>query len=394
MRIIALLFTISGSLLFGQFSYAQNQDKPCPVDDCSCILQKADQAAINPKEFKRALDLYFAVTACDGNLRQQAQQGIEALFQHIEQLRVDGETAKQNAQRAQQTANANARAAIKARQNAERQAIISDSLYRVAEVERKKAQEVLNKIYFYQGRIGLAYELGKYGFIDKDLNTKIGFKYDEALPFDYTGFARVKRDNKNFLIDTTGREYLVAIDMEQLTSEMVALDLRNRNLERLPSSIFNHPHLEILLVGGNRLNELPDEIEELQILMSLDISNNQLSRLPPQIGHIQNLSSLYLFSNQLTQIPSEIGQLQNLNKLSLYNNQLDELLSEIGRLQNLSQLDLSQNQLTDLPPEFGELQNLTELSLEGNQLSKLPAEIGHLKKLTSLYLGIFLDGNQ
>ena len=48
-----------------------------------------------------------------------------------------------------------------------------------AQAAEKKATAVLDKIYFYEDRFGLAYDKSEmlHGFIDKDLNTKIGFQY-------------------------------------------------------------------------------------------------------------------------------------------------------------------------------------------------------------------------
>src|SRR5690606_12848305 len=128
---------------------------PCPAGDCPCLLQKADAYAQNPATFSKALNYYFAVTACDENLRDEVEIQIEALFVRIEQLRKNEEKANRTARMALQDANA-------AR-------VTSDSLYRVAEVQRKKAEDVLNRIYFYKDRFGLAYKKGKYGFIDADL---------------------------------------------------------------------------------------------------------------------------------------------------------------------------------------------------------------------------------
>ncbi|NJN33360.1 MAG: WG repeat-containing protein [Saprospiraceae bacterium] len=118
------------------------------------------------------------------------------------------------------------------------------------ESAKQKAQAVLDKIYFYKDRFGLAFDKNNYSyrFIDKDLNTKIAFKYDEALPFDLTGFARVKMENTYFLIDTLGNKYPLATDINQLDISITALDLRNKNLSEIPPSVFKQTQLKVLIL--------------------------------------------------------------------------------------------------------------------------------------------------
>ena len=99
----------------------------------------------------------------------------------------------------------------------------------------------LKKIDFAGGNYGLFYDKNKnkYGFIDKELNTKIEFKYDEAKGFDgNTGFAKVKKENIPYLIDIFGIEYKLATDITQLDSSILALDLSKQNLEIIPPSVF------------------------------------------------------------------------------------------------------------------------------------------------------------
>ena len=267
-----------------------------------------------------------------------------------------------------------------------------------AEAQREKAQNVLDKIYFYEGSFGLAYDEKekKYGFIDKELNTKIEFKYDEALPFDYTGFARVKKYdflsgiNKNYLIDTTGREYPVAYDVNQINKQTVAVDLRNRQLDSLPEAIYEHRPLQILLASGNDLQHLSEEIGQLSNLIILNLRKNNFSELPTQIAQLRNLNEFYLGGNKLSKLPNQIAQLQNLTMLDLGGNQLRKLPTQIAQLHSLASLDLSYNQFSELPTQIAQLHSLTSLDLGGNGLSKLPTQIAQLHKLTSLDLG----GNQ
>ena len=121
----------------------------------------------------------------------------------------------------------------------------------------KKAKAVLDKIYFYDDKFGLAYQNDHYGFIDKDLNMKIEFKYETALPFDYHGFAKVGRTRYftdesptrhkfiDYLIDTLGVEYKLGTDILKLDSSITALDLMDKELKGIPSLVFKYNKLNI-----------------------------------------------------------------------------------------------------------------------------------------------------
>ena len=157
----------------------------------------------------------------------------------------------------------------------------SDSLYQLAQAEQSKNQRIIDQFYFYAGRFALAVKKrgGKdiYGFIDKEGKEVIPFEYEAALPFDDSGFAKVKREEVNYLIDTLGREYQVAYDVDKLSEGVVALDLRGRGLERIPDGVFAFPQLEVVLLGGNRIGELPEEeMAALTQLKRLDLRNNPM----------------------------------------------------------------------------------------------------------------------
>ena len=61
-------------------------------------------------------------------------------------------------------------------------------------------------------------------------------------------------------------------------------------------------------------------VKELYESKILNLKNKQITKLPYQIGQLQNLQSLYLYNNQLTTIPDQLGKLQNLQTLSLSSN--------------------------------------------------------------------------
>lgn len=103
----------------------------------------------------------------------------------------------------------------------------------------------------------------------------------------------------------------------------------------------------------------------------LDLSNKGLTSVPSTVFNQTNLEELNLSNNLLTgAIPSQIGNLKNLKILNLSNNKMTGLPAEIGQLTNLQVLDVSNNQLTGLPNELANLKNLKTFNLSGNQYSQ------------------------
>ncbi|MCB9291554.1 MAG: leucine-rich repeat domain-containing protein [Lewinellaceae bacterium] len=330
--------------------------------DCYQQLIEQGNRYQNRKAYEDAIRFYLAALSCpdrppeEDKLPALIEKALQARVEQVEEARRQVEAEKLNTQ-----------------------------------VALDKANKLIDAFYFYDGRFALA--LGgknsdpKFYFIDKngDKVKKLG-EWDSAEQFEYTGFARVKKKDQLYLIDTAGLEYPLATEVEQLAEGITALDLRNRKLDSIPPAIFKHQSLKVLLLSENQISELPAQIGQLANLTSLNLYYNQLSELPAQIGQLDNLTSLDLSFNQLSDLPPQIGQLANLTELSLYNNQLSELPAQIGQLTNLTELSLSLNQLSELPPQIGQLDNLTSLDLFDNQLSKLPAQIGQLTNLTKLSL--------
>ena len=403
-----LRYTLLPIILFTLFTVKVSGQTTKPCYDFDCAYKKAE-SLLNASKYQSALD---NLDSAEGYLtdkntkeKEQIKQLRRRLFNKVEEEKEKAKKQTDIAKKALAQVEIEKQAAIAEKIKAEvaeantKVALLkSDSLFNVAEVQRKKANAVLDKIYFYDDKFGLAYDKSAhdYGFIDKDLKTKIDFKYDEALPFDGDGFAKVKRNgdfnlfNYNevyHLIDTAGREYKLSTNLEQLDSSTTALDLQNTSLKEIPRSVFKHKQLKILLLNFNRLNSLSPEIGKLTNLMNLSLRYNELTNLPPEIGKLAQLTSLDLGYNQLTNLSPEIGKLTNLTALYLYLNQLTNLPPEIGKLTNLTKLNLYSNNLTTLPPEIGKLTNLTFLVLHGNQLTTLPPEIENLTNLTYMQLG-------
>ncbi len=174
--------------------------------------------------------------------------------------------------------------------------------------EKSRAEAVRDKIYFYRDRFGLAYDKAKqkYGFIDKNLHTKIPFKYNEAYRFEDLGYAQVSIHDQNaeeeltyYLIDTFGHEYKLATELVQLDSTITALDLSSKKLNELPAEVFKFPQLKILFLTKNRLTKLPAEIGKLAQLIYLDLGENPMKHFQPEIGNLKQLQILDLRDNSI-----------------------------------------------------------------------------------------------
>ena len=120
---------------------------------------------------------------------------------------------------------------------------------------------------FLFAQFQLSEKNGKYGYTDKQGNIKIAYKYDEAGSFNRTLFVIVKRNNKYYLIDTIGTEYLLARKIKDLTPKTQAFDLRYKSLKTIPKEVFDYKELEILLLSNNSLADVPDEIENFTNLI-------------------------------------------------------------------------------------------------------------------------------
>lgn len=330
---------------------AQTAQAQCDTKEYTRIFNEAS-ALQEREEFIDAKNRYEAakIYACNQKQKDEAEAKIDALFEQIDRLRETALAARYTADSALQ-----------------------------------RAAAVLDKINFYQNKFGLSYDsqTKKYGFIDKNLHTHIEFKYDAALPFDYTGYAWVKfgasrrmKSMENgfyYLIDTLGKEYLletnVSTDIFRLDDSRVrALDLRHKQLEQL-RFVGTLPKLEILLLGDNQLQSIPTEVFQLDQLKTLDLSVNDLHNLPSEIWGLYHLESLFLHFNNLRTISEAVARLENLKTLDLSDNQIETLPTSLFSLQRLQSLDLSSNQLLQLPAEIYQMKGLKRLDLSNNPIS-------------------------
>ena len=91
---------------------------------------------------------------------------------------------------------------------------------KAAKAERNKNKNIIDAFYFYDEKFALSYKeksgRGVYGFINKEGETVIDFKYQEAESFSKKGYAKVKKEDIEYWIDTVGNEYKLWIYREDL----------------------------------------------------------------------------------------------------------------------------------------------------------------------------------
>lgn len=249
------------------------------------------------------------------------------------------------------------------------------------------ANKIIGAFYFYDNRFALAFKNNKYGFIDTEGNVLIKYNYEDARQFDNTGLSRARRNNQNYFIDTTGREYLLANRIDQVNPNVLALDLSNSRFQSVPPEVFQFTNLSILMLNRNSIRFLPGEISGLQNLTKLFLSNNSIEKLPPQIGDLSRLGLLDISQNQLIELPSGIGDMSQLLEFSLFNNNIEKLPHEFSNLTSLRILDLGNNLLKKLPPDFNRLNQLEVLVLEDNLFNHVPDDVYQLNNLKKLDLG-------
>lgn len=263
----------------------------------------------------------------------------------------------------------------------------------------KKDSKFIEAFDFYEGRFTWVFKSGKFGLINREGELVTHYEYANVEQFDYTGFAKVKKidaDGKliDYLIDTSGNQFKVAYNVDDLQYDIVALDLRNIKLDSLPNKIFSQTQLRILLAAGNdtlskKILPFPKNLFYLKNLQTLALISFGITSLPTEIEKLTNLSSLILINNKnLSNLPPEIGSLTKLETLDLtYNDSLSTLPNEIGNLIGLRNLYLSNNtNLSSLPSEIWNLSNLQNLVISGTKLTNLNSGIEKLSKLKILYL--------
>jgi Leucine-rich repeat (LRR) protein len=141
------------------------------------------------------------------------------------------------------------------------------------------------------------------------------------------------------------------IDCDELFSSfkfLRMLDLSNRNLDSVPSSIRELKHLRYLDLSNNqKMKKLPDSINRLHNLQTLILfSCYSLEELPRDIKKLVNLRHLEINDcHALMYMPHGLGQLNNLQTLTTFVVHLCSHSRHCGDLQELNGLHKSRGWL-------------------------------------------------
>jgi hypothetical protein len=261
--------------------------------DYACVITKVEKLMKqSQKDYKVILDNLDSAEGYPNSKSEQIRGLRRKVFVLIENEKNEAKIARDEAKRQTEIAQN-----VLDQMGIEKfRAIVEKRKVQLAEAQ---AKAVIDKIYFYNDEFGLAYDRNNelYGFIDRNFNTKIAFEFEEALPFDNTGYAKVKKNNTYYLIDTLGNRYNLATDINQLDTTILALDLRDKILKDIPPTTFKFKQLKILLLSSNQLTILPDEIGALNQLVFLDLSDNKIKTLPVEIKKLNQLKYLSLEIN-------------------------------------------------------------------------------------------------
>ncbi|KAI4487352.1 hypothetical protein M0804_005501 [Polistes exclamans] len=135
-------------------------------------------------------------------------------------------------------------------------------------------------------------------------------------------------------------------------NNLKVLNLSNNQIKSLPKDLGSMPHLQELILSGNRFgidaNTKWDWLDQDNIrknLCLLDLTSNSLIEIPDKIGKLHGLVNLKLGINLLTVLPQSMRKLTSLRYLDLSNNSLQYLPEGIRKLQ-LSEINIAGNQFT------------------------------------------------
>ena len=163
------------------------------------------------------------------------------------------------------------------------------------------------------------------------------------------------------------------------------LDLRFKDISKLPEEIGCLENLTELNLSNNKLKQLPKALKQLQNLHSLNLGYNNFTEIPDSICHLTQLEVLNMQANMIKSIPTAIENLSNLSTLNLFANQISVLPIEFCSLHKLSRLNMALNKLSKLPDKFENLVNIVELELWLNKFELIPDVVSKLPQLKDLY---------
>jgi hypothetical protein len=404
---------------------AQNCKMPCPYYNDFIRIAQADTV----KNTQTKLNYYRAAIVAAGDcdcpkLEEIAYKQIDTLFILIEADK--------------------RRAEAQSKVILEQQDEIEIALIE-AEAANKKNMKIINAMDFYDGKFALAFNGEKYGFIDKDGNSKYGFEYDKGAPFDSeTGLAEMEITHKRsgrgveYLVDTLGDKYLsfnIGEESIMLLKENVTKSKKQKKIasesedtkytmesinEVVPYNIFAYSRhrlamnfqgvkqvdlldvlkplttythvserIEILILESDDLSTFPNLLMEFHNLKFLDLYWTNIQKIPATIIFLRKLKTLRL-PVSVKEVSWSIYNLENLEILDLSTTAVDTLPETIENLKKLKELKLPSS-LVSLPKSIGNLVNLKKLDIANRQNFKEIPDLSKLKKLEHFYLALYKD---
>ena len=147
------------------------------------------------------------------------------------------------------------------------------------------------------------------------------------------------------------------------------------------TGVFRHPEAPILLY-----KRLLHNVHKLPELRALGLKNCYLQKIPSQVYDIPHLQELYLTGNAITILDSDLNKLQELRKLCLYNNKLNSIPKSVYGLPHLEYLHIGNNHITTLPQDVAYMKKLRILAMHENQLQINPHVLEELPALEELWI--------
>ena len=339
----ALLFLFSCLL-------ALNLTGQCPFFQKYMDKGDAEMKKDSEDKFKKAIDNYSIAMVHCSEKADEAQKRIVKVFEEINKLKKEAEAGKI---RVDSTLNeleaknvkltAEEEKAKKLFKAAEDARILADSalsaklkvldtlriqqdsikklLYKTQvlkdsiSISLKKAKDLINAYYFYDDKFALAFNNGKYYYIDKTGKAieNLG-RWDRAEQFSaQTGYAKVGafifNEMKYYLLDTLGKYYPTINNNPILPFSnnpyFKALDLSEKR--GFPFNPFGVKiigkleDIEVLIVNTKIFTGLNKLLKKFINLEKLDLSDNDLKTLPNSIYDLKYLKYLDLRNNPLSE---------------------------------------------------------------------------------------------
>ncbi|KAI5191516.1 hypothetical protein NEMIN01_1542 [Nematocida minor] len=161
---------------------------------------------------------------------------------------------------------------------------------------------------------------------------------------------------------------LDAFDIPEKKENVRAVLFHNCSFAEIPDSIAEYKNLTSISITNSKIKTISSRISQLKHLQVLDISNcKDLERLPSGLFECPRLISLTVTNCSIKELPDSVG-LSKLTKLTLSYNKLSELPETLSNIYGLRYLNLSNNALTEFPFNFHELDRLVEINLSNNQI--------------------------